>query len=87
MKSIARPSFGRAYAALDAPSREAARRTYNLFVQNPGHRSLRFKKLGGHERAWSVRIGEHYRAVGERYGETIYWTWIGTHNEFDKLFS
>jgi hypothetical protein len=26
------------------------------------------------------------RAVGERRGDTISWAWIGTHNEFDKLF-
>jgi hypothetical protein len=41
----------------------------------------------GFDRAWSVRIGEQYRAVGERVGDKIIWTWIGTHNEFDKLFA
>jgi hypothetical protein len=44
------------------------------------------KKLQGYERAWSVRISDDYRAVGERQGNTIYWIWIGTHNEFDNLF-
>jgi len=55
-------------------------------MQNPSHPSLRFKKLEGFDRAWSVRIGAQYRAVGERIGDKIAWTWIGTHNEFDKLF-
>jgi hypothetical protein len=27
-----------------------------------------------------------HRAVGKRTGDTIEWAWIGTHNEFDKLF-
>jgi hypothetical protein len=86
VKSITRPSFRRAYAGLDARSREAAQRAYRLFVQDPGHPSLRFKKLQGYECAWSVRISDDYRAVGERQGNTIYWIWIGTHNEFDNLF-
>jgi hypothetical protein len=86
VKSRVRPSFWRAYAALDSRTREAARRAYRLFQRDPGHRSLRFKKLGGYEHVWSVRITDQYRAVGERHGDTIVWIWIGTHNEFDKLF-
>ena len=86
MNSRTRPSFWRAYARLDAPARAAARRAYALFLENPAYPSLRFKKLGGFERAWSVRVNEQYRVVGERQGDTIFWVWIGTHNEFDKLF-
>ncbi len=36
---------------------------------------------------WSVRVNDQYRAVGVRFGDTIEWIWIGTHNEFDNLFS
>ena len=50
------------------------------------HPSLRFKKLAGTESIWSVRITAQYRAIGERRGDMISWVWIGTHNEFDKLF-
>ena len=87
MKSRARPSFWRAYDSLDLRAREAARRAYRLFLADPSNPSLRFKKLGGYEHIWSVRISEQYRAVGERRGDTIVWVWVGTHNEFDKLFS
>ena len=86
MNSLTRPSFWRCYAALDVTAKEAARRGYRLFVENPMHPSLRFKKLGGYEQIWSVRVNEQYRAVGERRGENIWWVWIGTHNEFDQLF-
>ena len=86
MKSLARPSFWRAYAALDPAVREAARRAYALFVANPDHPSLRFKKLQGYDNAWSVRVNEQYRAVGQRTGDTIEWAWIGSHNDFDNLF-
>lgn len=87
MISRTRPSFWRAYEALDPAARKAARESYSLFGQNPHHPSLRFKKLGGYERVWSVRVTEKHRAVGERHGNTIWWVWIGTHNEFDNLFS
>jgi hypothetical protein len=84
--SRTRPSFWRAYASLDSRVREAARRAYQLFENNPDHPSLRFKKLGGYEHVWSVRINEQYRAVGERRSDTVIWIWIGTHNDFDNLF-
>ena len=87
MKSRVRPSFWRAYASLDPAIRQAARRAYHLFSLNPGHPSLRFKKLGGYEHIWSVRINEQYRALAEQHGDTVTWVWIGTHNEFDKLFA
>jgi hypothetical protein len=71
---------------LDSKVRASAREAYRLFSQNPAHPSLRFKKLAGHDHLWSVRIGAQYRAVGERTGSKIAWAWIGSHNDFDKLF-
>lgn len=66
--------------------KEAARRSYQLFMDNPGRLSFRFKKLAGHERVWSVRINDSVRAIAERDGDTVTWVWIGSHNDFDKLF-
>ncbi|MCC6356572.1 MAG: hypothetical protein IT577_22010 [Verrucomicrobiae bacterium] len=66
--------------------KQAARRAYALFEQDHHHPSLRFKKLAGYDHVWSVRINEQYRAIGERHGEVVIWVWVGTHNEFDKLF-
>ncbi len=86
MISRVRPSFWRAYEALDPRVRAAARRAYVQFAQDPAHPSLRFKKLAGYEDVWSVRINEQFRAVGERKGDTIVWVWLGSHNNFDKLF-
>jgi len=80
------PKFWRAYGSLDQRVKESARRSYRLFAADPAHPSLRFKKLAGHESIWSVRINDSYRALGERTGDTVTWFWIGSHNEFDKLF-
>ena len=87
MISKARPSFWRAYERLAPSVRIRARHAYQLFEKNPDHPSLRFKKLQALENVWSVRVNEQYRAVGVRSGETIEWIWIGTHNEFENLFS
>ena len=87
MISKVRPSFWRAYERLTPSVKARARLTYQLFAQNPDHPSLRFKKLHGGVNIWSVRINEQYRTVGVRSGDTIEWIWIGTHNEFDNLFS
>jgi mRNA-degrading endonuclease RelE of RelBE toxin-antitoxin system len=84
--STTRPSFWRAFHSLDPTVRAAAREAYRLFSENPAHPSLRFKKLAGYDNIWSVRIGAQYRAVGERTGSKISWAWIGSHNDFDKLF-
>jgi hypothetical protein len=85
--SKVRPSFWRAYNQLTPPVRVRAKAAYQLFAKHPEHPSLRFKKLAAQDQLWSVRINEQYRAVGVRSGETIEWIWIGTHNEFDNLFS
>jgi hypothetical protein len=85
--SRVRPSFWRAYERLAPSVKTRARAAYQLFTVNAEHPSLRFKKLQGGGEIWSVRISEQYRAVGVRSGDTIECIWIGTHNEFDNLFS
>lgn len=86
MTSRITPSFRRGLSALSALDQQAARRAYRQFVADPLHNSLRFKKLAGHERLWSVRVTLSVRAVGHRDGDTIIWVWIGSHNEFDSRF-
>ena len=86
MTSTVRPSFWRAYGPLAENAKRDARRAYALFAQDPGHPSLRFKKLSGYADVWSVRLSAQYRAVGQRSGNEIVWVWIGSHNDFDKLF-
>jgi hypothetical protein len=85
--SKVRPSFWRAYDRLSPVAKARAKIAWQLFERDPAHSSLRFKKLQAHDQLWSVRITEQYRAVGFRAGDTIEWIWIGTHNEFDNLFS
>jgi len=52
----------------------------------PGTLHFASKKLSGYADVWSVRLSAQYRAVGQRSGNEIVWVWIGSHNDFDKLF-
>lgn len=87
MISQVRPSFWRAYDRLPSSVKARAKLAWQLFERDPNHPSLRFKKLQARNDVWSVRVTAQYRALGVRSGDTIEWIWIGTHNEFDNLFS
>lgn len=78
--------FWALYHALSFDARSQARKAFLLFVENPDHPSLRFKKLHGVHPYWSVRFGSGYRAVCRRDGDKADWIWIGTHQDFDKAF-
>jgi hypothetical protein len=57
----------------------------------PLHPSLRLHKLDGHD-AWSISFGDGLRAVfhigkSVKGGEVhIVWEFIGTHDEYDRLY-
>ncbi len=82
MKHYASPRFWSLYGALPHDVRELADKNYKILKSDPRHPSLRFKKIG---KAWSVRVGAHYRALAVETGTDMYWVWIGTHAEYDKL--
>ena len=44
-----------------------------------------FRRLKGSEDRSSVRVGDHYRALGKLSSDTMKWVWIGTHAEYDQL--
>ncbi len=87
MRSRRSSSFRRAFARLPRSVQQQARRKYRLFRSDPYHNSLSFKQVDPSRPIYSVRIGEHYRALGERHDDEITWFWIGTHAEYDKLLS
>ena len=84
MTSKAASSFWRRYEGLPAEIRRLADRNYGVWLENQRHPSLRFKPFRAGQ--WSVRVGDHYRAVGYfPDNQTFVWTWIGTHEEYNKL--
>jgi hypothetical protein len=82
MKSSTTPDFWEAYRSLRENVRNVARKTYQLWQANPNHPSLHWKQLAPGLR--SVRVDLQYRALARVRGDTAYWFWIGTHNEFGQ---
>lgn len=83
-KSWATPDFWTAYSQLPREIQRRARAAYRLWRRNPRHPSLCFKKVGD---PWSVRIAKGYRALALLEGDTYYWFWIGTHDEYEKMIA
>jgi hypothetical protein len=81
--SKAHRRFWAGFEQLPQNVQELARKQYRIWQRDPFHPSMHFKELK--DDIWSVRIGQHYRALGRRSGEMIVWFWIGTHEEYNKL--
>lgn len=60
-----------------------ARDKYRVWRANPSHPSLRFKLVDPTERIFSVRVGDHHRALCTLVEDAYIWFWIGTHEEYN----
>jgi hypothetical protein len=72
------------YAQLPAQVQSQTKRTYRLFLQNPSHPELNFKKIDEENDICSARVGLGYRVLGQTDGTEIVWFWIGSHADYDK---
>jgi hypothetical protein len=87
MNYLALPRFWQCYHRLPETIRQLADKNYALLRADLRHPSLHFKKVGKTKQLWSVRVGDHYRALGVEKPEGIVWFWIGPHAEYDTLLS
>lgn len=87
MKSQTLPSFWETYSCLNEEIKKSARKAYWLWSKNPFHPSLHFKCVNREEGIWSVRITLGYRALGILESDTVTWFWIGSHDDYERLFS
>jgi hypothetical protein len=77
--------FWRLFSELPDEVQREAKRAYRLFLNNPAHPGLQFKKLEGEDAIYSARIGLDYRALGVMKKNRIVWYWIGSHADYDRL--
>ena len=82
MKHYASSDFWALYGNLPAEVRDLAQKNYELLKLNPRHPSLQLKRVEG---LWSVRVGQHYRAIGIDVAGGIQWIWIGSHADYDRF--
>jgi hypothetical protein len=74
--------FWALYEALPKPAREIADKNFQLLKSDPKHPSLHFKRIAN---VWSVRVGDHYRALGHDVPGGVQWFWIGRHADYDQI--
>jgi hypothetical protein len=87
VKSRTTAQFRSSFASLPKQVQKQTRQAYRQFMQDPGHPSLRFKKIHSELPIYSARISINYRAVGQLDGDTVIWFWVGSHAEYDRLIS
>ena len=87
MNSRTTRQFRELFAALPSQVQRQAREAYKLFLQNPSHPGLHFKKVHSDPSTYSARVGISYRAMGARDEDTIVWFWIGHHDHYESLLA
>ncbi len=85
MTSQATSKFWKFYNHLPHHVQRQARKAYQLWVENPRHPSLHFKRIDDQDPIYSARVSDYYRVLGFVEGNTIIWYWIGTHDEYERL--
>ena len=81
------PRFWRYYGHLPKQVQKLADKNFELLKSDPHHPSLPFKRVGKNKELWSVRVGDHYRAVGTEKPDGIVWFWIGTHEQYERMLA
>jgi hypothetical protein len=87
VKSQTTAAFRKRFATLPAEVRGQARAAYRLFLANPHHSSLHFKRVHPVEPVYSARVGRNYRVVGLIEDGVIVWFWIGPHEQYERLLA
>ncbi len=87
MNSQTTERFWEAYRELPSDVRKQARKAYQLFLQDPYHPGLQFKRVHPSQPIYSARVSRDYRALAVRDENTLVWFWIGPHSDYDKLIS
>ena len=79
--------FRRLYGSLPSNVRGQADKAFRLWLQNPLHPSLEYKRLHSRRLIYSARVSRDWRALAVVEGEDTLWFWIGSHGDYDDLIS
>ncbi len=85
MKYKTHPFFWKIYESLDNEIKKQAKKSFELWRENPFHPSLHFKCVNKEENVWSLRVSRGYRALCIFENDTVIWFWIGNHDDYMRL--
>jgi hypothetical protein len=85
MNSKALPQFWKLYKQLPKEIRLRAAKAYRIWREHPRAPGLQFKRVNTRTPVYSVRFSDSHRVLGLLEGDTIYWFWIGDHDEYEQI--
>jgi mRNA-degrading endonuclease RelE of RelBE toxin-antitoxin system len=87
MISVTTEKFRKALSKLPIDIQEKANCAYKIWLDDPFHPSLHFKRVHPNEQIYSVRVGLYHRALGVKEHDSMIWFWIGSHEEYNSIIS
>lgn len=85
MISRATRRFWTNFQSLPADIQAKARQAHRLWLENPRHPSLQFKKVNNRFNVYSARVDVQWRALCTEADGAFIWFWIGSHDDYEKL--
>jgi hypothetical protein len=85
VKSELTDDFRACFRRLPKNVKRQARKSYQIWKNNPQHPGLEFKRVGKKSPTYSLRVAIGWRALGLRQSDGIMWFWIGSHAQYDRL--
>jgi len=77
--------FWKCHSEVPSEIKKQAKEAYKLFVIDPYHPGLHFKRVHSRRPIFSLRVTQDYRAVGILQNDEMIWFWMGSHSEYNKL--
>jgi hypothetical protein len=87
VRSRASSRFWRAFERLPSHVQAKARQAHALWIEDPRHPSLQFKKVHDLYNIFSARNDLNWRALCVKEADVFIWFWIGTHAEYERILS
>ncbi len=87
MKSLTTARFWELHTHLPPNIQRKANKAYRVWKTNPFNKGLFFKRVNDEYPLYSVRIGRDYRALGVLEGDTVTWSWIGSHDDYIRFLA
>jgi hypothetical protein len=85
VNSYVTEDFVAIFATLPEEVKVRARKAYRQWRENPSHPSLHFKRVHSREPIYSARVSLKWRVLGLWEGNSMYWFWIGTHADYERM--
>lgn len=86
MKSSVTKTFRKQLSQLPVSAQKQVEKVFMLWLEDPYHNSLQFKRISQRQSIYSARVSLNYRVLGLlETDDYIYWFWIGTHDEYNEL--